>query len=480
MKRSILPILLLFCVVLTGCQAGRNDAGSFYAVVTNTPTVTQSIELAAAETQVPTQAPTDEPFQNSGIAVQINAPTLETIAQQIDAPEHTTGEWRSSTGKTVIKVDAQVIIPSVETINTYMVTGRDVNYEDTMAVALAAAPGTDWDRDWIRFDDINQRWTGDREEATVTEHNYETTQIFNFKWYPNSDGSLDYSPYVKGHPELQDEYATVDCRNWYTTTGTNDKRLMARIDYSYNFGVNHSIYNYQSHALYAKKADGEVKIDGQSMTWSEATAMADTFVRSVDEALSLYCFGPVAGEFVGYNASTKKYSQTDDTHDAYWFCYTRVVDGVQVTHTSSTLTYGDDLDYTVAPDYEMLSLVIDGDRIIGVYWNAPMQIGQMMQADVTLLPFESIMDIFGAVSPLSIQGQENAFSKNGWMIYEIRLGYMPVLNKNANGIWELRPVWDFFGVRDLGDEANELANPLTCALTIDAIDGTVIDRKYGY
>ena len=156
------------------------------------------------------------------------------------------------------------------------------------------------------------------------------------------------------------------------------------------------------------------------------------------------------------------------------------MDGVQVTHTSSTLTYGDDLDYTVAPDYEMLSLVIDGDRIIGVYWNAPMQVGQMMQADVTLLPFESIMDIFGAVSPLSIQGQENAFSKNGWMIYEIRLGYMPVLNKNANGIWELRPVWDFFGVRDLGDEANELANPLTCALTIDAIDGTVIDRKYGY
>lgn len=397
----------------------------------------------------------------------------ETIAQQIGVPEHITGEWFSTTEKTVVQVDAQVIVPNVETINTYA-----VNYGDAKAVALAAVPGTDWERDWIRFDDINQRWTGSREEETVAQFSKDTTRSLNFKWYPNSDGSADYSPYVKGHPELQDEYATVDCRNMYTATEMNDRRLMARIDYSYNYGVNHSIYNYQSHSLYARKKDDESKINGQSMTWSEATAMANTFAKSVDKDLSLYCCGAVSGEYIGYNTSTRKYNQTENTHDAYWFCYTRVVDGVQVTHTRQALIYGDDLDFTVAPGYETLSLVIDGDRIIGAYWNSPIQVEHMMQADVRLLPFESIMEIFGTVCPLSIQAQENAIDSNGWTIYEIRLGYMPVLNKYESGVWELRPVWDFFGARN-GD-LHFSTNPLDSALTIDAIDGTVIDRKYGY
>lgn len=55
---------------------------------------------------------------------------------------------------------------------------------------------------------------------------------------------------------------------------------------------------------------------------------------------------------------------------------------------------------------------------------------------------------------------------------------MPVLKKDDPNQWELRPVWDFMGVR-----IHPLGNidwPCYSLLTIDAVDGTIIDRNYGY
>lgn len=44
--------------------------------------------------------------------------------------------------------------------------------------------------------------------------------------------------------------------------------------------------------------------------------------------------------------------------------------------------------------------------------------------------------------------------------------------------YQLVPVWDFIGSRTIGQEyCNETNDSL---LTINAIDGTVIDRDYGY
>lgn len=120
---------------------------------------------------------------------------------------------------------------------------------------------------------------------------------------------------------------------------------------------------------------------------------------------------------------------------------------------------------------------------MSAYWCNPWEVGDSLQEDVPLLPFEQIMNTFGAIAPLTIQNMENEYkllggSGNRWEITEIRLGYMPVLRKDHSGLWELRPVWDFIGIRSFAEEYYD--QPGNCALTIDAIDGTVIDRGYGY
>ena len=44
--------------------------------------------------------------------------------------------------------------------------------------------------------------------------------------------------------------------------------------------------------------------------------------------------------------------------------------------------------------------------------------------------------------------------------------------------YQLIPVWDFFGRRILNDQVYDQYN--NALLTINAMDGTVIDRQYGY
>ncbi|MBQ4640837.1 MAG: hypothetical protein IJB69_10050, partial [Clostridia bacterium] len=87
------------------------------------------------------------------------------------------------------------------------------------------------------------------------------------------------------------------------------------------------------------------------------------------------------------------------------------------------------------------------------------------------------------IAPLSVQSSENdtgrkSKANNGMHITEIRLGYMPVLCKDNPNQWELHPVWDFIGSRILPLETYDV--PCYSLMTIDAVDGTIIDRNYGY
>ena len=71
-------------------------------------------------------------------------------------------------------------------------------------------------------------------------------------------------------------------------------------------------------------------------------------------------------------------------------------------------------------------------------------------------------------------------------ITEIRLGLTRVLEQNADEQAYLVPSWTFFGVKHLYDNKyisgweGEGYDGTTEILTINAIDGSVIDRNKGY
>ncbi len=63
----------------------------------------------------------------------------------------------------------------------------------------------------------------------------------------------------------------------------------------------------------------------------------------------------------------------------------------------------------------------------------------------------------------------------GLHVYRIDLGYMAILQRDTLN-FALTPVWNFYGY-DVPLDPYMNARPL---LTVNAVDGTVIDLTYGY
>lgn len=99
-----------------------------------------------------------------------------------------------------------------------------------------------------------------------------------------------------------------------------------------------------------------------------------------------------------------------------------------------------------------------------------------------LLPFSSIQAIFEKM--IVIVDNEYDTSEEKWtceyFIDHVTLGLMRLTERNVGSQGLLVPVWDFFGhsVDSYGIQRG--TSGYTSLLTINAIDGSIIDRTMGY
>ena len=119
-----------------------------------------------------------------------------------------------------------------------------------------------------------------------------------------------------------------------------------------------------------------------------------------------------------------------------------------------------------------------------------MRLLETLTEDAALLPFEEIRDVFETmITVVDNQTEAPAWNKPGmpklekeYYIQEIRLGLKPVFEYGSIGEvirYYLVPAWDFLGydtarVND-GELKTDKTNPMKSFLTINAVDGTVIE-----
>ena len=104
---------------------------------------------------------------------------------------------------------------------------------------------------------------------------------------------------------------------------------------------------------------------------------------------------------------------------------------------------------------------------------------------VFLLPFAEIQNVF---QEMIVKKYEDFFAESDvkveFEIDEVRLGYMRVMEKGNTSEAQMVPVWDFFGKETLRypDMGEPYISdwPYESRLTINALDGTIIDRGLGY
>ena len=159
------------------------------------------------------------------------------------------------------------------------------------------------------------------------------------------------------------------------------------------------------------------------------------------------------------------------------FIFTRSYGGVPSVYTSKDCTTYDNLadTYIRKIPYELLYIIVDDVSGVYVHWRSPHTMIGVETESTALLSFGEIMDIAESILPLKYAHQEKYLEARRQDAYRltvnrITLGYTRIQSRDDPEQYLFVPVWDFFDAED----------PQTSLLTINAVDGTVIHRGYGY
>ena len=118
--------------------------------------------------------------------------------------------------------------------------------------------------------------------------------------------------------------------------------------------------------------------------------------------------------------------------------------------------------------------VILGDGIVGMRWEAPYSILENVTEDSSLIPFSEVEKIFEKMIALKYANTQSIIT-----IENICFGYARVAEQNRSGSALMVPAWDFFGtISDFNGISR--SDYGTSLITINAIDGSIIDRGLGY
>lgn len=361
----------------------------------------------------------------------------ETIAQQIGVSSHISEIWTSNSGKLTIDMDAEVVMPAVDEIFCIDTTVHVFTPEEiqTMTSLLMAVPPQTpaYDLRYSgRYDDWRYSWEADG-YAMIAKYSVVRNQI--------TDVSL-----------------------WVYD---QEKSRQGLIDASHLPFTQHPA---QEHP----------------MSPEEAQALADAAVQTVAPGYVMTAWGVEESVPVSAASHGRMENQTEfpDYPEYYVFCYTPVIGGIPQLATFTDCASDDSMMFPFRCN--RIYIAVDADGIAAAYWQAPEEYGE--RRDCTLLSFDQIMDVAKSLLPLTQADVEKRYGNRQACIQvsRVTLSYCRVQKRDQPGSYELVPVWDFFGQYGYMDNGEfhaitmEDEGPYNTLLTINGIDGTVIDRNYGY
>jgi len=225
-----------------------------------------------------------------------------------------------------------------------------------------------------------------------------------------------------------------------------------------------------------------------------------------------------AGLRLAYAEGREYPEKPEDNH--YQFIYTREIGGVLCGYdstdaeTESPYKHEEDIpDGFVAAQpwaYEKLVINVDKNGLQSFEWSAPYEVMENVSENTPLLPFKDTMDCFSKMAFIKHSYIEeelkwvyedadgNSTGSVGSIEIHIRRISLSLMRVQGGKDFILIPVWDFYGYKDIlapdGTHYGSLAKPVTeedreyfrqmelkkSFMTINAIDGSVIDRNYGY
>ena len=230
---------------------------------------------------------------------------------------------------------------------------------------------------------------------------------------------------------------------------------------------------------------GKLNIDAEKLklevTAEEAQAQADVLIEKLGLPYKVYARTELCINLEGGGLAEGDEPDYNNLPTAHIVRYVRMVEGVPITYTGDTGTRLETEENYAKPwPYEAISVVIDDTGIIEFNWTSPYTDPEIITEDTNLLPFSEIQNTFEKMVMAKYSYvEEGALQLD---INSVHLGLMRVTNPEQRGSGLLIPVWDFFGTITIMPENDEpyLFSGTGSVLTINAVDGSIIDRGFGY
>ena len=156
----------------------------------------------------------------------------------------------------------------------------------------------------------------------------------------------------------------------------------------------------------------------------------------------------------------------------YLVSFTPTMEGIPMTYDGQD---GDSIsDDTVSRvwAYEHITVGVDDQGITQMEWMGQSQVTGCVTPSTTLLPFDQIKGrVLQGLKTHYVYSEDDETTRIE--LTELRLGLMRI--KVAGGDYHIVPVWDCFGTVSGGRSTAGQS-----LLTINAVDGSIIDRSVGY
>ena len=172
----------------------------------------------------------------------------------------------------------------------------------------------------------------------------------------------------------------------------------------------------------------------------------------------------------------------------YSLSFVRTVNGIPVIRPANYSSSGDEAEPRPAWTYETLSMTFHDDDLYSFEYGGPLVLGKTLVEDAHLLPFDAVMERFDQMVRVKYEGM---MADPGWgdirsmevQVDRIELSLERVIQPDNIDGGLLVPVWSFFGsilCTRPGDSFNHAYDPTVPFLTLNAVDGTLIDPRKGY
>lgn len=267
---------------------------------------------------------------------------------------------------------------------------------------------------------------------------------------------------------------------------TNEMRYIEKSDTTVAPRSEAGLYYYDTRrvggeAYKLRDVTNETSVRELSMTPREALdRVADLF-----KTLGIADMKPVSV------ALTSDSQEANGRHYSYCVEACRVVDGVQV-QSPFHRTYVGSIEDGHEWAYETLEVRLDDEGIVNMSWLSPLTVGAVEVERANLLPFSSILTVAKNMLFVANEPRETDLSNYDAFLIQIdritlSLQRIPNANSVVDGV--LIPVWNFYGQEGYtlsgGVEMHRLTSESIGLdeepyLSINAIDGSVINKTLGY